>query len=246
MTFDPTTVRGTPFGAPLVPPLPVRMRRVEILTIVYETDREAADALIPEPLQLGAPRAALHVYWMHDAEWFGVYGESAVQIPVRHEASGTTGAYSPLLVVEGDGPVAAGREIYGQPKKAGRITLEAHGDLLVGTVTRNDITIITATMPYKQLAGTPEDLEKHASFRTNINLKVIPNVDGSGWAVRELTARTLDEVVVDEVWRGHGTLELRPNAQVPVHLLPVREVIEAFYWRADFSLVDGEVIERFS
>lgn len=101
-------------------------------------------------------------------------------------------------------------------------------------------------MPYKQLAGTPEDLEKHASFRTNINLKVIPNVDGSGWAVRELTARTLSDVVVDEVWRGHGTLELRPNAQVPVHLLPVREVIEAFYWRADFSLVDGEVIERFS
>jgi acetoacetate decarboxylase len=52
--------------------------------------------------------------------------------------------------------------------------------------------------------------------------------------------------VVDEVWRGHGTLELRPNAQVPVHLLPVREVVEAFYWRADFSLVDGTVIERFS
>jgi acetoacetate decarboxylase len=101
-------------------------------------------------------------------------------------------------------------------------------------------------MPYKQLAGAPKDLEKHASFRTNINLKVIPSVDGSGAAVRELTARTFGDLVIHEVWRGPGTLELRPNAQVPVHLLPVREVVEAFHWRADFSLVDGEVIERFS
>ena len=54
------------------------------------------------------------------------------------------------------------------------------------------------------------------------------------------------DVVIHEVWRGPGTLELRPNAQVPVHLLPVREVVEAFHWRTDFSLVDGEVIERFS
>ena len=82
MTFDPTELRGTPYGAPLVPPLPVRMRRVEILTVVYETDRDAVDALIPAPLVPAAARAALHVYWMHDAEWFGVYGESAVHLPV--------------------------------------------------------------------------------------------------------------------------------------------------------------------
>ena len=61
MTFDPTELRGTPYGAPLVPPLPVRMRRVEILTVVYETDRDAVDALIPAPLVPagragGAPR----------------------------------------------------------------------------------------------------------------------------------------------------------------------------------------------
>jgi len=246
VTYDPREVLGTPHGASLVPQFPLRMRNTEILTVVYRSDPDAIEAMVPAPLVVLGDLVLVHVYAMHDAEWFGVYGESAVQIPVRHEASGTTGAYSPLLVVEGDGPVAAGREIYGQPKKAGRTTLEAHGDLLVGTVTRNDITIITATMPYKQRAGTPEDLEKHASFRTNINLKVIPNVDGSGSAVRELTARTLGDVVVDEVWRGPGTLELRPNAQVPVHLLPVREVVEAFHWRADFSLVDGEVIERFS
>jgi acetoacetate decarboxylase len=246
VSYDPREVRGTPHGAPLVPRFPLRMRNTEILTVVYRSDREAVEAMLPTPLTAIGDLVLIHVYSMHDADWFGVYGESAVQIPVRHDASKTIGAFSPLLVVEGDGPVAAGREIYGQPKKAGRVTLEARGDLLVGTVTRNDIAIITATMAYKQMAGAPDDLEQHASFRTNINLKVIPSVDGSGTAVRELTARTLADVVVHEVWRGHGTLELRPNAQAPVHLLPVREVVEALHWRADFSLVDGEVIERLS
>ncbi len=246
MSYDPREVRATPYGAPLVPQFPLRMRNTEILTVVYRSDPDAIEGMLPAPLSALGDLVLVHVYRMHDADWFGVYGESAVQIPVRHEASKTIGAFSPLLVVEGDGPVAAGREIYGQPKKAGRVTLEARGDLLVGTVIRNDITIITATMAYKQVAGTSDDLEKHAPFRTNINLKVIPSVDGSGAAVRELTARTLADVVVHEVWRGQGTLELRPNAQVPVHLLPMREVVEAFHWRADFSLVDGEVIEKLS
>jgi acetoacetate decarboxylase len=98
-------------------------------------------------------------------------------------------------------------------------------------------------MAYKQQAGEPADLERHGGFRTNLNLKVVASVDGSG-AVRELTARTFADVDVHWVWRGTGTLELRPNAQAPVHLLPVRDVVEAFHWCADFTLVGGQVLER--
>jgi len=48
---------------------------------------------------------------------------------------------------------------------------------------------------------------------------------------------------VHEVWLGPGTVEVRPNAQAPIHLLPVLDVVAATYWRADFSLVDGVVLE---
>jgi acetoacetate decarboxylase len=179
---------------------------------------------------------------MHDADWFGQYGESAVQLPVRHVASGTVGAYSPLLFVESDGAVAAGREIYGQPKKGGTIELGPHGDLLVGRVRRNGIDVVTATMPYKQRAATPGGLEA-LGFGTNINLKTIPAV-GGGDAVRQLTAREFADVTIHEVWQGPGTVELRPNAQAPVHLLPVLEVEAAFHWRVDFTLVYGRVLEE--
>jgi acetoacetate decarboxylase len=245
MSYDPTSLNETPFGAPLVPRLPLRMRDTEILTVVYRSDPAEIERMLPSPLSRLGDLVLVHIYRMHDADWFGQYGESAIQIPARHEASDTEGAYSPLLFVEGDGPVAAGREIYGQPKKAAEISLRPNGDLLVGRVTRNNIDVLTATTPYKQVGATPADLERHAAFRTNLNLKVIPAVDGSGASVREITARTLEDVTVHEVWRGPGTLELRPNAQAPVHLLPVAEVVEAFHWRVDFSLVYGQVLERF-
>lgn len=245
MGYDPHSVGETPFGAPLVPRLPLRMRNTEILTVFYRSDPDAIGRLLPAPLAPTADLVIVHLYRMHDADWFGVYGESAIQIPVVHEASGTEGAFSPLLFVEGDGPVAAGREIYGQPKKSAAITLAPDGDLLVGRVRRNGIDVLTATTPYKQRVASAEDLERLASFRTNVNLKVIPSVDGAGAAVAELTARTLEDVVIHEVWRGPGTIELRPNAQAPVHLLPALEVVEAFHWRVDFTLAYGRVLERF-
>jgi acetoacetate decarboxylase len=34
-----------------------------------------------------------------------------------------------------------------------------------------------------------------------------------------------------------------PNDLAPLHLLPVRDVVEAFHWRVDFTLVYGRVLE---
>jgi acetoacetate decarboxylase len=243
MTYDPRQVTETPFGAPLVPRFPLRMRDTEILTVVYRTDAYAADRLLPAPLELLGDLVLVHLYRMHDAEVFGRYGESAVHLPVRHPGSGTVGAYSPFLFVESDAAIAAGREIYGQPKKHGEIELRANGAVLVGELRRGGTEVLTVTTPYRQTAATPDDLERHASFKTNVNLKVVPAVDGSGAAVRQLTAREFADVRIHEVWKGPAEVDIRPNDEAPLHLLPVREVVEAFHWRVDFTLVYGRVLE---
>jgi acetoacetate decarboxylase len=218
------------------------MRDTEILTVSYRTSPEAVARFIPPQLEPLGTRVLVHLYRMHDAEWFGRYGESTIQLQVRHVASGTEGAFSPLLFVESDGAIAAGREIYGQPKKSGTIELAVDGDLLVGRLRRNGIDVLTATMPYKQERADVADLDA-LGFRTNINLKRIPAVEGNADDVRQLTAREFADVAVHEVWRGPGTVELRPNAQAPVHRLPVLEVEEAFHWRVDFTLTYGRILE---
>jgi len=243
MPFDPTAISGTPYGAPLTPRLPIRLRRTEILTVVYETDAEAADALVPAPLELTAPRVLVNVYWMHDAEFFGVYGESAVQLPVRLP-DGSPATYSPFLVLGSDGAVAAGRELYGQPKKAGEVELRPYGDLLVGRVARNSIDVVTATICWKQQACAPDLLEPLVpGSATNVNLRVLP-ADGNE-VTRELVARDFEDVVVHECWTGPATIELRPNAQVPVHQLPVRAVSGALHRLVDLTLPPGRVIHRY-
>jgi acetoacetate decarboxylase len=81
-------------------------------------------------------------------------------------------------------------------------------------------------------------------FATNLNLKAVDHIDGRA-AIRQVTSRRLAEVVVHECWRGPGTVELRANAQLPVYRLPVIEPLEAFFWRADFTLVAGEVLHDY-
>jgi acetoacetate decarboxylase len=235
---------STPFDNPIIPRFPMEMRNTEILTVFYRTDPDAARRLVPEPLEVTSDLVIVHVYHMNDADWFGNYYESAVQIPVRLRGTNITGVYSPYLYLGSAGAVAVGREVYGQPKKDGDPRLEVRDDLFVGTVTRNGIDVLTATMAYKQQRAELSAMTAYADFRTNINLKVIPNVDGTT-AVRQLTARAFQDVRVHECWRGPATMELRPNAQAPVYRLPVRDVLEGFYWRVSFVLPFGDVIHDY-
>lgn len=241
--FDPLDVTSTPAGAPLVPPLPVRLRRTEILTVVYRTDRGAAESLLPRPLRLASDLCLLHVYHMHDAEWFGDYCESAWQFPVLLPDD-MPAVYSPFLILASDGAVAAGREAYGQPKKAGEVCLTGRGDLLVGTVTRNGIDVATATMCWKQRAASGSDLDRLVpGAGLNVNLRV--RQEETGEVSRELVTRRFEDVVEHEAWTGPATLELRPNAQVPAYLLAVREIVLGLHRTIDLTLPPGHVVHRY-
>lgn len=87
-------------------------------------------------------------------------------------------------------------------------------------------------------------MKPHFDFATNLNLKAIDHIDGSP-AIRQLTSRRLTDVTVHECWQGACTVEVRANAQLPVCRLPVVEALQGFYWRADFSLVAGEIIHDY-
>lgn len=227
----------------MVPPFPFRFRNAEILTLYWRTDPAAIEFLLPPPLEATGDIACVHIYEMNDTDWLGQYAESNVMVGAR--LSGVAeGAYSPYLALSSDVGVSHGREVHGQPKKAGAPSLERRGDLLVGRVERNGIDVITGTLAYKQTSVDESRLSPYFDFATNLNLKAIDHIDGRP-AIRQLTSRRLADVSVHEAWTGPGTVELRPNAQLPVFRLPVLEPLEAFYWRADFTLVRGEVIHDY-
>lgn len=234
---------STPLDAPLVPKFPFTFRNMNIFTMVYRTDIDAIKALLPEPLVPTGDQVMIHFYQMNDTSWLGPYDE--VNVMVGAELPGqAVGAYSPYLFLSSEVGVAHGRELHGQPKKLGAPRLEFRGDLIVGTLERNGIDVVTGTMPYKQKEADVSELSEVFPFATNINLKAIDHIDGTP-AIRQLTSRSLSDVKVSECWRGPCTVELRPNAQAPVHRLPVREMLDGYFWNTEFTLVPGVVLHDY-
>ncbi len=131
--------------------------------------------------------------------------------------------------------------MHGQPKKLAAVSVQTRGDLVVATVERNAIGIITVTTPYKKERGSLDQLRAYFDFSDNLNLKLLREIDGE-IAVARITSRRLADLTVHECWQGPCTVELRANAQAPVWQLPVREPLVALQWSADFTLVPGRVL----
>ena len=89
-----------------------------------------------------------------------------------------------------------------------------------------------------------EVLTPYFDLATNPNLKAVDHVVGTP-EIRQITSRRSSDVVVLEAWEGRCTVEVRATAQVPVCGLPVLEPLVGFCWRADFTLVPGEVIHDY-
>jgi acetoacetate decarboxylase len=220
---------STPREAPLVPPFPIGYRNASVLTACYRTDTDAIDALLPAPLRRVSDVVMVHIYDMPDVDHMGAVRECNVMVGAAFGNGGD---------------LAVGREVHGQPKKLAHPRLEHRGDLTVGSVERNGIEILTATMAYKQRRAELAELAEHFEFAENLNYKAIPQIDGSP-AIAQITARRLSELHVHECWRSPCSVELRANVQAPVYLLPVRVSLDAFFWRADFTLVPGRVLHDY-
>jgi len=234
---------SSPWDAPMIPPFPFRFRNAEIMTLYWRTDPSAMAFLLPPPLQPVGDVACVHIYKMNDTDWLGPYSEANVMFGAELPGK-ASGAYSPYLILSSDIGVAHGREIHGQPKKLGTPSLEMRGDLIVGRVERNGIDVLTGTLPHKQKQVGADAMKPYFDFATNLNLKAVNHIDGRP-AIRQLTSRRLAEVTVHEAWDGPCTVELRPNAQLPVYRLPVLEPLRGFFWRADFTLVPGEIVHDY-
>ena len=241
---DPLAAWSTPLAAPLVAPFPFTFRGVEVLTLTYRTTPAAVRQLLPPPLVPTCDWVLIHIYNMGDVEWLGRYGECNVMLGAELPGR-AAGGFSPFLFLNSDGGLAQGREVHGQPKKWANPRVEFRGDLIVGVVERNGLDVITGTMVYKHTRSSIDELKRATfDFALNLNYKIVQHIDGRP-AIRQITSRRLAEVTLHECWADPCSVELRANMQAPVHLLPVVETGLGYFWRAEFTLVAGEVVHDY-
>lgn len=227
-----------PLTSPAFPPGPYRFIDREYLVITYRTDREALEAVVPEPLQFDEPIVKYEFIRMPDSTGFGDYTESGQVIPVSF--NGRKGGYTHAMFLNDGPPIYGGRELWGFPKKYAQPSLGPERDTLIGTLDYGPVRVAIGTMGYKHQAL---DLKQVAATLAEPNylLKIIPHVDGTP-CILELIDYRLEDVIVKGAWTGPAALDLRPHALAPLANLPVREVLSATHILADLTLGLGKVV----
>ncbi|SLN30657.1 acetoacetate decarboxylase [Oceanibacterium hippocampi] len=230
-----------PAAGPSYPFGPYRFVDREYMIIIYESDPDAIRAAVPEPL---VPDASNQVFYewikMPDSSGFGDYTESGVVIPCHYE--GTPCNFVAQMYLDDDPPIAAGREIWGFPKKYAHPKMAVQVDTLTGTLDYSGVQVAMGTMAYKWESHA-RDLAKTAAAMTKmqVNLKLIPDVDGKP-AIAQLVKYNLTEVTVKGSWSGPARLHLIPHVNAPVADLPVRRIVTGRHFVADLTLPYGEVL----
>lgn len=232
---------SVPISAPLYPEPPILYRGCNSIICVFRADKHAIESLVPEPLQ-PAPGDLVYA-WQNDfnAVGLGSYHEAIISIPVEHR--GRTGQYMAYLYLDNDAAIAGGREIFGFPKKFARFSLLQREDVLTRVTERGGIELVKLSVHFAR-QGKQEDLAALAN--PIFNLKIIPSVrKGAPPDVSQLTAMTLQNVVVRRVVEGNATVEFGKSPADPLHRLQPLDVLKGIYCELDFDLPYGEVVHEY-
>ena len=245
MTRD--EILGTPsmpLAAPSYPHGPFRFIDRQYFTVAYESDKDAIRAAVPEPL-VPDPDGIVYYEWirMPDSSGFGDYTESGVVIPCHY--NGVACNFTAQMYLDDEPPIAAGREIWGFPKKHAEPKLELVHDTLTGTLHYAGQLVAMGTMAYKHEPHIRDIKKTHEALtKLQVNLKLIPHVDGTP-AIAQLVGYHLTEVKVKGAWTGPSRLHLVPHVNAPVADLPVRKILGARHHIADLTLPYGFVLHDY-
>lgn len=249
---DILQLSSMPAASPSYPRGPYRFIDREYLIITYQSDPEAIRAALPEPLEPDGSGTVLYEFIrMPDSAGFGSYIESGVVIPALH--CGEHVNFTAQMYLDNEPPIAGGREIWGFPKKHGQPRLDVNHDTLTGTLDYSGVRVAVGTMGYKHqhllydVAGKKQCssasiIEKMG--KTQVNLKLIPGVDGE-LAIAQLVAYNLTDIAVKGAWSGPARLHLVSHVNAPVADLPVRRALGGLHFIADLTLPYGRVLHDY-
>ena len=235
-----------PAASPSFPHGPFRFINREYFVVLYESDPDAIRAAVPEPLEPAKENLVAYEWIkMPDSSGFGDYTESGVVIPCTYQGRGIS--YVAQMYLDDEAPIAAGREIWGFPKKYAYPVMKVASDTLTGTLHYSGQLVAMGTMGYKHESLAREPEKTLASMTTpQACLKLMPGPDGKP-AIAQLVTFAFDrkEITLKGSWVGPARLHLIPHANAPVADLPIKKIIGGRHFIADITLPYGTVLHDY-
>ncbi|HUY23336.1 MAG TPA: acetoacetate decarboxylase family protein [Acidimicrobiales bacterium] len=211
---------GSPSIAPLYPDPPYEYRRARMVTCLL--DGAAPRDVLPAGLQLPETPSRAVVFADYPDTTIGPYRE--VVVLAGADRNGAPGMFCPLIYVDSDAALCAGREIWGFPKKLAHIHIEQDGDAVSARLVRDGVELLA-------LRGTVEEQVDPAAVAALgalplYNRKLIPGVAAKEPDVDRLT-RVLLDIVPHEAATGTGVLQAAGEAAAVVGDLATVTVLAA-------------------
>jgi len=188
-----------PALAPLYPAPPYEYRGSHLVVALGESDVPAN--VLPPGLDRPASRTCTVVFAEYPDTTIGPYREVVVLTAALWH--GVDGMFCPLIYVDSDAALCAGREVWGFPKKLANIELSEDGGTVRGRLARAGEDLIVLEGNAAEIADP--SLATALGAMPIYNHKLIPAANGKETDVDCLTEVRLD-VLGHQAWTGTGAL----------------------------------------
>ncbi|GLB61711.1 acetoacetate decarboxylase family protein [Cytobacillus sp. NCCP-133] len=225
-----------PEYAPLYPSLPYVYKDYEKISIYAKGKKEILKTFLPAEFELTGDIFEVFVLKNNEVEGLDPYSEGGLIIPCQYKNQ--KGAVMAFEYVDSDDALCAGREIWGYPKKLGKVTFEKNGTSITGKVFRKGKEIINVTLVKENM-----DVEVPVLF-PRLQVKRMPGVENGKMDLNFVVHNEFHQVFTIDEWFGRASLQWEESAQDPLSLLGPTEVLGGKYVRGGFTLDYGKIIDR--
>jgi len=220
---------NVPLHAPLFPDpfVPYRCPGNTTLSVYCRGDRrKLAEHLSHTPFELASDIFLVYVSDFTNCDRVG-FMDAGIMLPIVYR--GRNGGYVLYEYEDDDAAMAAGRELWGYPKKFARIELQSSADRVWGSVERKGKRIFEIEASLSKPADVPS-----IKLAPHFNIKVTAAPDGGSESRKVIERDTSPDFVLTSVKTGAAKAVLTGQAADPFDLLGKFEPVAASFVVGDF------------
>lgn len=186
---------------------------------VWETDPDVVAAVLPPPLKPGERPLVRANISQVDLPGYPL-GAGSVAVAAHH--AGADGWYPLVMPMTHERALTGGREVFGEPKKLGEVSVERRPDgTLRARLARHGIDFVEVRGAVGDPLPLPGPVEK-----LDFYFKFLPGVDGRGFDVDPVLVHCTRNEKVRKLESVTGDVVLRESPYDPVADLTVRRLVE--------------------